>query len=83
MGMFCQWMALGLSGLVMYPPALVCLRNGGRVGGWEMEDIEGAAIADLVLVKTRTMSRWHAAGRQYPATVRVVCLINRGEDAAV
>ena len=29
----------------MYLPALLCRRNSGNVGGLEMEDIEGAAIA--------------------------------------
>ena len=48
-----------------------------------MEDIEGAAIADLVLVKTRRVTRGHAAGRESPDTIRVVRTINRGDDAEV
>ena len=37
-----------------------------------MEDIEGAAMADLDLEKTRRVSRGHAAGRRYLDTGRVV-----------
>ena len=33
--------------LAMYLPALLCRRNGGSVGGLEMEDIDGAALADF------------------------------------
>lgn len=29
----------------MYLPALLCRKKGGNVGGFEIEDIEGAAIA--------------------------------------
>ena len=31
----------------MYLPDLVCFKKAGRVGGLEMVDMEGAAIADL------------------------------------
>ena len=45
----------------MYLPDLLCLRNGGRVGGFEIDDIEGAAMAGSNVGESRALSHEHAA----------------------
>ena len=45
----------------IYLPDLLCLRKAGSVGGFETEDMEGAAMADRYGTRLETESREHAA----------------------
>lgn len=61
--------------LVMYLPALLCLRKGGSVGGLAIEDFEGAAMADSDLEEVPHFS----PGSRDLGLIQVEGLINRIE----